>query len=121
MKPIPLQKSNFRSKLEKRYAELLDLHVKSGVILDARYEAMKLRLADNTHYTPDFFLTFPDRFEFHETKGFKRTSGMLKIKMAAQQYPHFRFVMVEAGKKLGEYIYTDFKAFEEKNGINIRA
>ena len=115
MKPIPLQKSNFRSKLEKRYAELLDLHVRSGVLLDARYEAIKLRIGDNLHWTPDFFLTYPDRFEFHETKGFRRTSAMVKIKAAAQMYPHFKFVMVEADpSKKGTYKYTDFKAFEEK-------
>ena len=69
------------------------------------FEPVKLRLADSTFYTPDFMVVAEDgTIEFHEVKGAKRQGGRtiavwredarVKIKIAAEQFPMFRFVAV---------------------------
>lgn len=63
-------------------------------------QAFKLRLAYNTHYTPDFvFLNFNGELEAHETKGFMRDDAAVKIKVAARMYPIIRFVLVTRKNK----------------------
>ena len=60
-----------------------------------RFEAMKLRLADNTFYTPDFaVMTMDMHIEFHEVKGFWRDDAKVKIKVAAAQFPMFLFCAI---------------------------
>jgi hypothetical protein len=73
-----------------------------GDILWYRFEGLKLRLADNTFYTPDFAVMASDGvMECHEVKGFWRDDARAKIKIAAEQYP-FRFKAVQAlAKKHG--------------------
>jgi hypothetical protein len=64
-----------------------------------RFEGLKLRLADNTFYTPDFAVMAADGvMECHEVKGFWRDDARAKIKIAAEQYP-FRFKAVTARAK----------------------
>lgn len=70
-----------------------------GDILWYRFEGLKLRLADNTFYTPDFAVVAKDGvMECHEVKGFWRDDARAKIKIAAEQYP-FRFKAVTARAK----------------------
>lgn len=73
-----------------------------GDILWYRFEGLKLRLADNTFYTPDFAVLASDHvLECHEVKGFWRDDARAKIKIAADAYP-FRFKAVQAlPKKAG--------------------
>lgn len=73
-----------------------------GDILWYRFEGLKLRLADNTFYTPDFAVLAGDGvMECHEVKGFWQDDARAKIKIAADQYP-FRFKAVKAlAKKHG--------------------
>lgn len=73
-----------------------------GDILWYRFEGLKLRLADNCFYTPDFAVLASDNvIELHEVKGFWRDDARAKIKIAAEQYP-FRFKAVKAlPKKAG--------------------
>jgi hypothetical protein len=67
-----------------------------GDILWYRFEGLKLRLADNTFYTPDFAVMASDGvMECHEVKGFWRDDARAKIKIAAEQYP-FRFKAIQA-------------------------
>lgn len=67
-----------------------------GDILWYRFEGLKLRLADNTFYTPDFAVMASDGvIECHEVKGFWQDDARAKIKIAAEQYP-FRFKAVKA-------------------------
>lgn len=86
------------NKLESAYdAHLWSLH-REGQILWHKFEAIKLRLADNTHYTPDFFiLPASGILECHETKGFWRDDARVKTKVAAAMYP-FRFIAVSKTK-----------------------
>lgn len=60
-----------------------------------KFEGIKLRLADNTFYTPDFFLMRVDGvLECHECKGFWTDDARVKIKVAASIFP-FAFVAVK--------------------------
>jgi hypothetical protein len=74
----------------------------AGDVLWHKFEAVKLRLADNTFYTPDFLvLPASGVLEAHEVKGFWQDDARVKIKVAAAIFP-LRFVAVTArATKLG--------------------
>ena len=56
------------------------------------FEQIKLRLADKTYVTLDFWvLDDDDVLAFEEVKGFWQEDARIKIKMAAEQFPMFRF------------------------------
>lgn len=91
-------KSGEMNKTEAAYAAYLDGLKKDGAIADYRFEAVKLRLADKTFYTPDFMVLMPDfSFEMHEVKGFWEDDARVKIKVAATQFP-FKFVAAKKTK-----------------------
>lgn len=84
---------------EAAYAERLRAMQHAGEILWHRFEGIKLRLADNTFYTPDFAVLAADGvMELHEVKGFWQDDARAKIKIAADQYP-FRFIAVRVRPK----------------------
>ena len=95
-----IKRPGVMNKLETRYSEYLeDLRLK-GEILRWDYEPVKLRLAKGTYYTPDFRVQKNDgTIEYHETKGFWRTTGRVKIKCASETHNIYRFVGVEWKKK----------------------
>ena len=83
------------NKTEAEYAGMLELRKRAGEIAWYAFEAMKLRLADNTFYTPDFAVMANDGvLEMHEVKGFWQDDARVKIKVAASLYP-FRFIAVQ--------------------------
>jgi hypothetical protein len=100
------------NKAEARYASHLELlkRAKNDPLVEWRFEPMKLQLAKRTWYTPDFLLVYPGHFEVHEFKGFWKDDARVKIKVAAQLYPWFKFVGVqEVPKKAGGgYAYEEF-------------
>ena len=60
------------------------------------FERITLKIADDTRYTPDFFslgLT-DDVPTFYEVKGFMRDDARVKLKVAADRFPMFRFYLV---------------------------
>ena len=80
------------NKTEARYAEqFLEPAKRAGHILDYQFEAIKLRLADNTWYSPDFLVTERDYTQsIHEVKGgFVREDAWVKLKVIAELYPQF--------------------------------
>jgi hypothetical protein len=80
------------NKLEAAYSAELDLLLRAGEIRGWKFEAVKLRLADKTFYTPDFLVVLKDgSLEFHETKGHMKDDAAVKLKVAAELYPMFRF------------------------------
>lgn len=88
------------NKTETAYSQVLDRRVVAGEILEWRFEPMRLRLADNTFYTPDFAVQLLcGTLELIDVKG-RRGSGpggweddaRVKIKVAAETYHWFRFV-----------------------------
>ena len=94
---LSFHKPGQMNKTESAYAEYLERLKLGGHICDWKYEAVKLRLADKTFYTPDFLVVMPDGLiELREVKGFLEDDARVKIKVAAEQFP-FRFIAVKKG------------------------
>jgi hypothetical protein len=87
------------NKTEQAYAGTLELMKAAGEILWYKFEGLKLRLADNTFYTPDFAVMTKDSvIQCHEVKGFWQDDARAKIKIAADMYP-FEFIAIQAKPK----------------------
>lgn len=68
------------------------------------YEEITLRLGDDARLTIDFWVMGEDDvLEFHEVKGsFIRPDALVKLRVAAERYPWFRFKMFQkASRKMG--------------------
>lgn len=99
MQALGRLKSGQMNKTEAAYAKHLESRKAAGEILWYRFEGVKLRLADNTFYSPDFVVMLADGLlECHEVKGFWHDDARVKIKVAADQYP-MRFVAVKVRAK----------------------
>jgi hypothetical protein len=89
------------NKTEQAYTEQLEIQRLAGDVIGWRFESYKLRLADSTWFTPDFVVQLKDgSIELHEVKACRADGSMLieddasvKIKVAAEQYPEFQFVL----------------------------
>jgi hypothetical protein len=88
------------NRTEAEYAGMLDLRMRAGDIVWWRFEAIKIRLADNTFYTPDFLVLLSDmRLECHEVKGaFVMDDAKVKLKVAAETCP-FGLVLAQKVSK----------------------
>lgn len=85
-------KTGERNKTEQAYENFLGARQRVGDVLWFKFEGVKLRLADNTFYTPDFAVMLSNgQIEMHEVKGFWADDARVKIKVAAELYP-FRFL-----------------------------
>lgn len=92
-------KTGQMNKTEAAYCAFLDAERHAGRVLWFKFEGVKLRLADNTFYTPDFAVMASDGvLEMHEVKGFWQDDARAKIKIAADLYP-FRFMAIKAKAK----------------------
>jgi len=95
------------NKTEQAYASLLQQRKLAGEIHHYGFEQINLKLAKLTSYLPDFFVINIDgTIEFHEVKGFWQGTGRVKIKVAAENHPWFRFVAVQYKKK--QWSYEEF-------------
>lgn len=89
-------KAGKMNKTEQAYAQRLEVLRRSGEVAWYKFEGIKLRLADNTFYSPDFFVMLADgTLEVHEVKGHWTDDARVKIKVAAELYP-FRFIAIKA-------------------------
>ncbi|WP_255631108.1 hypothetical protein [Caballeronia sp. dw_19] len=88
------------NKTEAAYViEQLDPQLHAGEILFYRFEAIKLRLADNTFLTVDFpVITAAGELEFREVKGRWTDDARAKIKVAAAQFPWRFFAIHRDGR-----------------------
>jgi hypothetical protein len=94
------------NRTESAYAEHLRNEEHAGRVIWWKFEAIKLRLADATFYTPDFLVLPSDScLEVHEVKGFWRDDARVKIKVAASLFP-FRFIAIT--RKNGGWEREDF-------------
>lgn len=82
------------NKTEAAYAQRLDALKHGGEVLDWKFHPMNIRLADRTFYEVDFLVIHQDRtIAIHETKGgYTSEKGQMKIKLAAEAVPWFRFL-----------------------------
>lgn len=92
------------NKTEEAYAAELELRLRAGEVAWYRFEAIKLRLAKRTWYTPDFLIGYADgTMEFVEIKGgFVRDDAAVKVKVAREMYPMFRWKALSL--KRGEWV-----------------
>lgn len=97
------------NKTEAAYAAHLE-SIKGAVVAWYRFEGVKLRLADNTFYTPDFaVMLVGGAMEMHEVKGFWTDDARVKIKIAAEMYPfRFKALKARAKKDGGGWSVEDF-------------
>jgi hypothetical protein len=88
-------KSGRMNKTEQAYDQVLKIRQRAGEVAWYKFEAINLRLADNTFYKPDFFVMLSDgTLEVHEVKGHWTDDARVKIKVAADLYP-LRFVAIK--------------------------
>jgi hypothetical protein len=89
-----------KNKTELAYEEqVLKLEMQGGFVSWYRFEGLKLRLADNTFYTPDYAVMLVNGLiQCREVKGFWTDDARVKIKVAADQYP-FEFIAVSQLRK----------------------
>lgn len=88
------------NKTEEAYAAHLEQLKHAGQVLWYKFEGIKLRLANKTFYTVDFFVMPTSReLEAHEVKGFWTDDARVKIKVAADMYPVFKFIAIKKESK----------------------
>jgi hypothetical protein len=98
---VPKKKSTkradgYKSQLEADYAARLKTLELAGIVKRWRYEPVNIRLVDKkkaqSHYNPDWLVEYNDgRWFFDETKGYMRSTGRLKLYLAATDFPMFKF------------------------------
>lgn len=103
---VPRRKPGIMSKTEEAYAQHLELLKKAGEIEYYMYEAIKVKLAPNTFYTPDFVVVKKDMIELHEVKGYWLGEGRVKTKVAADLFWWMRFLAVQWKNK--QWVYEEF-------------
>jgi hypothetical protein len=87
------------TKLEAAYGEQLEADKLAGRIAKYQFESVRLKLADLTYYNPDWYVLCADgTVELVEVKGSwnapNQDKSRVKLKVAAEQYPEFRFVAI---------------------------
>jgi hypothetical protein len=110
MQALGRLKTGQMNKTEAAYAAHLTQRWMAGEVAWFKFEGIKLRLADNTFYSPDFAVMLSTgELEQHEVKGFWQDDARAKIKIAADMYP-FRFVAVKvkARKDGGGWAVEEF-------------
>ena len=84
------------NKTEAMYSAHLNSRLIEGELAWFKFEAMKLRLADNTFFSPDFAVMRADgTLEMHEVKGARavfQDDARVKVKVAAATFP-FAFLV----------------------------
>ena len=103
------------NKTETAYRDHLRALKAAGEVLDFRFEAITLKLAQDLRYTPDFFVLKPDgSIEFHEVKGSRaifRDDAKAKCKMCAQLNQWATLIVVYPRRKKdgGGWEYETFE------------
>jgi hypothetical protein len=99
-KARPRRTPGTMNKLENQYGDELALLGRAGKIVSWSFEAVTLKLAPDTRYTPDFMVVNADsEIEFHEVKGFMEDDAWVKLKVAAERFPEFHFVLIRRKSK----------------------
>lgn len=80
--------------LEKAYASRLETLRQAGEVDWYEFEPMRLKLADDTYYRPDFAVVANGELSFHETKGHMREAARVRLNVAASKFP-FAFYLVK--------------------------
>ena len=74
------ENSPLQNKTEAGYEQTIKDAITLGDVAWYRFEGLKLRLADNTFYTPDFAVMLSNgQIECHEVKGFWTDDARVKV------------------------------------------
>lgn len=103
------------NRLEREYHVRLLTLQGAREIKEYGYERIKLKLANHTYYTPDFYIVTDDGLEFHEVKGFMRDDAAVKLKVAASLFPWARFYLCK--KVRGSWVVTRVAVREELRNV----
>ncbi len=96
------------NKTEAAYARVLESRKLAGEVLWYEYEAITLKLAAGSRYTPDFAVMLADGLlELHEVKGRWTEAARVRIHVAAEKFP-FRFLGIQKGGKLEGWKFEEF-------------
>lgn len=104
MKPEFIALGRVRSgmnKTEAAHAADLEMQKRVGDILDYRFQPLRLKLAPDCTYEPDFLVLLKDKtIEFQEIKGgFITDDALVKVKVAAQMFPWFAFRLFQYDRR----------------------
>ncbi len=100
----PLSKLN---KTERRFCARLDSYKARKLIRDFTTQAVTLHLAHDCRFTPDNAVIEADgTFTFYDVKGFEREDAVLKMRIAAERFPWFRFRMIVEDRKCDSWRVT---------------
>lgn len=106
MQALGRMKGGKMNNTEKRYADHLESLKHVGTVQHYWFQTMSLKLAEDCWYRIDFLvLLATGMLEVHEVKGHWTDDALVKIKVAAQQFP-FRFIAVQYKK--GEWHQRNF-------------
>lgn len=98
-------KTGAMNKTEQAYGLHLEMLRQNGHLAWFKFEGVKLRLADNTFYTPDFAVMKSDgQMQMHEVKGARaifQDDAKVKVKVAAEAYPFVFLVAYPVAKNKG--------------------
>jgi hypothetical protein len=87
---------NGMNRTESAYADNLENLRQAGQVASWKFEAVKLKLAGSTFYSPDFLVILPcGKVELHEVKGYWMDDARVKIKVAAENFPWFIFKAIK--------------------------
>jgi hypothetical protein len=83
------------NKLERAYADHLNLRIACGEVACWDFEAVKFKLANRCWYTVDFLVQLPDgTLELHECKGFLEDDAAVKLRLMPRIWGAFRLFIV---------------------------
>lgn len=98
---IGVQRCYFRSKLERRHAEFLELQRGAGLIREWQHEPRTFHFPDRLQapvsYKPDFRVVWCSGVEeWHECKGHWTRRDVTKLRLMARHYPEITIAVVGA-------------------------
>lgn len=95
-----IRRPGLMNKTEQRYSAHLDALQLAGEVLRWDFEALTLKVGPDCRLTPDFWVVHPDLsmtlVDVKGTKGegfYAEGDALVKIRAAAEKFPHFRFVI----------------------------
>jgi hypothetical protein len=98
-------KTGSMNRTETAYAQYLELQKRAGEVVWFAFDAVKLRLADNTFLSVDFFvMTKACELQAHDVKGSMAIitdDAKVKMKVAGEKFPFQFFYAIPKAKKNG--------------------
>lgn len=93
-------KAGVMNKTEQAFNDYLQRILDRHEIFTFAFEPVTFKLAKDCRYTPDFLVhELNGHITFYEVKGFWTDDAKVKVKVASEKFPMFRFVVVKKRTK----------------------